>query len=103
MRTLVVSLALLAVGAAASADEPMRCGNALVTMPISLEELLSKCGEPAAKDVSTEDVRAGGKSGTSRAVGTATSEKWTYRSSAQSQPMVVTIVGGKVTKIERGE
>jgi len=104
MRTLYFSLALLALGAAASADEPLRCGNWLIAMPISLEELVRKCGEPAAKDVSSEDVRAGGKSaGASRVVGTATTEKWTYRSGAQSLPMVVTIVDGKVTRIEQGK
>jgi hypothetical protein len=104
MRTLLVSLAFLALAAAASADEPLRCGNWLVAMPISLDELLRKCGEPAAKEVSAEDIRAGGKTGSaSRVVGTTKTEKWTYRSGTQSIPMVVTIVDGKVTKIEQGE
>ena len=103
MRTLLVTLALIALGAAATAAEPMRCGNWLVATPISLDELLHKCGEPAAKEVSAEDIRAGGKSGSaSRVVGTVTTEKWTYRSNDQSVPMIVTIVDGKVTKIERG-
>jgi hypothetical protein len=104
MRTLPVSLACLALGTAALADEPMRCGNWVVAMPVSLEELLRKCGEPASKEMSTEDIRTGGKSGTgSRAIGTSTTERWTYRSSAQSLPMIVTIVDGKVTKIEQGK
>ena len=104
MRTLLVSLAFLALGASASAAEPMRCGNWLVATPISLDELLHKCGEPAAKEVSTEDIRAGAKSGSaSRVVGTVTTEKWTYRTNDQSVPMIVTIVDGKVTRIEQGK
>jgi Protein of unknown function (DUF2845) len=104
MRTLLVSLAFLAFGVAASAAEPMRCGNWLVATPISLDELLHKCGEPDAKEVSTEDIRAGAKSGSaSRVVGTVTTEKWTYRPGDQSVPMIVTIVDGKVTKIEQGK
>jgi Protein of unknown function (DUF2845) len=104
MHTLLLSLALLALGAAASAAEPMRCGNWLVATPISLEELLQKCGEPATKETSTEDIRAGAKSGSaSRVVGTVTTEKWTYRAGDQSVPMIVTIVDGKVTKIEQGK
>jgi len=102
MRTLVLPVALLALGGVASADEVMRCGNWVIAAPISLEELLSKCGEPAQKDVVTEDVRTGAKSGrASQVVGTTTTEKWTYRPSTQSLPMVVTIVDGKVTRIER--
>jgi hypothetical protein len=102
MRTLVFSLTLLALGGAAYADEVMRCGSWVIAMPISLEELLSKCGEPAKKDVKTEDVRTGTKSGhASQVVGTTTTEKWTYSPSTLSLPMVVTIVDGNVTSIER--
>ncbi len=104
MRTLVGALALLAVCTVASGDEAMRCGSSLVTTPISLEKLLQTCGEPAAKEVSTEDIRTIGKPGApSRAIGTTTTEKWTYRPDAHSLPMVVTIIDGKVTKIERGK
>lgn len=104
MRALVASLALLSVCTAAPAEEAMRCGNSVVTTPISLEELLRKCGEPTSKEVSTEDIRTAGKPGAaSRAIGTTTTEKWTYRSDAQSLPMIVTIIDGRVTKIERGK
>jgi hypothetical protein len=102
MRTLLIPLALLALGGAASADEVMRCGDWVIAMPISLEELRDKCGEPAKKDVTTEDVRTGAKSGhSSQVVGSTTTEKWTYRPSTLSLPMVVTIVDGQVTRIER--
>ncbi len=104
MRTLLGLLAILALGATAVADEPMRCGNWLIVMPISLDELLRKCGEPASREVSTEDIRAAGKAGSaSRVIGTTTTERWTYRSSEQSLPMVVTIIDGKVTRIATGE
>ena len=104
MRTLFALLVTLALGATALADEPMRCGNWLIAMPVSLDELLHKCGEPSSKEVSTEDIRAAGKSGSgSRAIGTTTTEKWTYRSSEQSLPTIVTIIDGKVTRIAKGE
>ena len=75
MRIVTVSMAMLLVGAAAQADEPLRCGNWLVTTPISVEDLLHKCGEPAEKKVIAEDVRSGGKTGSSsRVVGTVSSE-----------------------------
>jgi hypothetical protein len=93
--------ALLAISGAASADEVMRCGNWVIAVPIALQELRSKCGEPTKKEVTTEDVRAGGKSGGSQVVGKTTTERWTYRSNSQALPIVVTVVDGKVTRIDR--
>lgn len=100
MRFIAALAFVLALPAAATADEPLRCGNWVVTLPISLADLLSKCGAPAAKEVTTQDIRTGGRAGgASRASGTTTTEKWTYHSGGQSMPMIVIIVDGTVTKI----
>lgn len=102
MRALL-SFALLVLPAAAiHADESLRCGNWVVALPVTVEELVAKCGEPAAKEVSSEDVRVPGKGGTgSRVIGTTQSETWTYQPSSQSLPMVVSIRDGKVVRIAR--
>jgi Protein of unknown function (DUF2845) len=98
----VLTLAMSSAPSAA-ADESMRCGNDIVTAPISAQELLRKCGAPAKKEATTEEVRAGGRSGTSREVGTTTVERWTYNSGGQSLPMVATVVDGQVVKLARAE
>ena len=101
MRIGFSAIALCVLAQAAAADESMRCGNWLVSVPVTVDDLLSKCGEPATKDVSTQDVRSAARGGASRMMGTTTTEKWTYQPDSQSLPMVVTIVDGKVTRIER--
>jgi len=82
----------------------LRCGSWIVSLPTSVEELLKRCGEPAAKEVTTDEIRTPGRAGVaSRGTGTTTTEKWTYHAGSQSIPMVVTIVDGQVTKIGRGD
>ena len=95
-------LILLVSAPPATADDSLRCGSWIVARPVSLDELLSKCGEPQKKEVTTEDIRSSGRSGSSsRKIGTTTIEKWTYNADGQSLPMIVTIVDGQVTKIDR--
>lgn len=97
MRVALSTIAVCLLTQPAAADELMRCGNWLVSVPITVSELLSKCGEPAKKDVSTEGVRGA----TRGVIGTTTTEKWTYKHDNQSFPMVVTIVDRQVTRIEQ--
>jgi hypothetical protein len=102
MRIGILSIACLAFGATAWAGEVLNCGNWVVSLPVSLEELLRKCGQPLRKEVVTEEIRTAAQGGVaSRAVGATTTEKWTYQQSSQSLPMIVTIVDGKVSEIER--
>jgi hypothetical protein len=102
MRAAVLSLVFLAFAAISSAGETLSCGNSVVTLPVSLDELLRKCGQPLRKEVTTDEIRTAVQGGVaSRPVGTTTTEKWTYQRSGQSLPMVVTVVDGKVTDIER--
>jgi Protein of unknown function (DUF2845) len=84
--------------------ESMRCGATIVDETTSVADLLVKCGEPQSKDVKTEDVFARNPdTGLNRKIGTKIIERWVYRRSSQTLPMAVTIVDGKVTRLERAD
>jgi hypothetical protein len=87
---------------AASADETFRCGNSLVTSELSVDELLQKCGEPASRTSTTEDVQARNQYGLMIKVGETVRETWTYDRGI-NPAMVVTIVDGSIKSIERQE
>ncbi len=101
MRLRLPTLLMLLLPPVACGDEALRCGSWLVTLPVSQTELLQKCGEPDYRESTAEDVRAPARGGGSRAIGTTIIEKWTYRTDPGSLPMLVTLVDGKVTRIER--
>jgi len=102
LRVITATVPLVVMARTAIADESMRCGSWIVAVPVSAEELLRKCGDPLKREVKTEDIHAPGRSGVgSRTIGTTTTEKWTYNSDGQSLPMIVTVVDGKVTRIDR--
>jgi hypothetical protein len=98
MRWRIVLVLLLAFKQSV-ADESMRCGSSLVTSSYTVAELLKKCGEPNTKEVRVEDVRARGVYGYIK-VGETTIETWTYQRSSRALPRVVTIVDGKIVRIE---
>jgi hypothetical protein len=95
-------LLLLTFGGAVHA-ESMRCGPSVVDETISVSELLEKCGEPVSKDIKTEDVIARNRDGFTHKVGTKTIERWIYQRSNRALPMAVTIIDGKVTRLERAD
>ena len=98
--TLTAVLAAAAVfSTLARADEPMRCGSALITREATPEELVQKCGEPALKKVTEEDIRAANAGGGSRKVGTTLTEVWTYDRGTRAFEMEVTIIDGKIKSI----
>lgn len=105
MKRRPLSAALTAVLAAAlfsaisRADEPMRCGSSLITSEATLEELVQKCGEPASKKVTEEDIRAANAGGGTRKVGTTLTEVWTYDRGTRAFAMEVTIIDGKIKSI----
>jgi hypothetical protein len=91
------------LGGSASA-ESMRCGSSIVDETVSVADLLAKCGEPLSKDVKTEDVFARNPdTGFGRKIGTRIIERWIYRRSTGSLPMAVTIIDGKVNRLERAD
>jgi Protein of unknown function (DUF2845) len=95
-------LCALAVPYGAAADS-MRCGKWVLNETSSVAELLEKCGAPADKTSTIEDVLAINAAGVPYKTGTTTREQWFYQRSAQSLRMVVTIVDGVIKTIERAE
>ncbi len=103
MRRMVVICALAAIiPSLARSDETFRCGSYLVSTPLSVAELLQKCGQPSSKQTGTEDVRAKVGAGGTRKIGTSATEVWRYNRPG-SPPMIVTIVDGAIQSIEAGE
>jgi hypothetical protein len=103
IRYLLAACFALSSGTAAHA-ESMRCGNSIVDETTSVADLLEKCGEPTTKDVKSEDVMARNPdTGFMRKIGTKITERWVYKRSSGSLPMAVTIVDGKVTRLERAD
>jgi len=95
---------LLSLGLISAAHgDSMRCGPAVVNETISVSELLQKCGEPLSKDIKTEDVIARNPDGFTYKVGTKIIERWIYQRSTRALPMAVTIIDGKVTRLERAD
>ncbi len=80
-------------------DEIFRCGSWLVSVDISVPELLKKCGKPSSQQVSTADVR----NEHGARVGTSTLEVWRYDRGSRAAPMIVTIVDGQIQSLERGK
>ena len=97
---IAVGIMLFAVTAAA---ESMRCGSSIVSETTSVADILAKCGEPLSKDVQSEDIYSRNADGFTRKIGTKITERWIYRRTTQSLPMAVTIVDGKVTRLERAD
>ena len=98
----VAAWILLTLPAAAWADS-MRCGKWVVSETSSSAEIREKCGEPQQKDVSRDDVFGKNALGNAIKLGVTVTERWRYQRSTGSLPMLVTIVDGKVVRIERTE
>lgn len=99
---LVCSVAL-AAPVVASADS-MRCGKWVVSESVTVDELLNKCGQPQSRDVSKDDVYATNVNGMRVKTGKVTvTERWIYRNSNRSLPMVVVIVDGKIISLTRSD
>jgi hypothetical protein len=103
MKVPALVLAAALATSAARADD-MRCGKWVVDEEISLEEPVSKCGQPRSKEIETREIRRANLNGAgSQVVGTTTIEKWIYRRTPGALPMLVTIEDGKVKRIEKAE
>jgi len=98
-RLALLSLLLLPIAAAA---ETFRCGKWIINEDTTLEELMQKCGPPTSQESRTEDIKARNTStGLIIKTGETTTEIWTYDRGPQASPMVVTIIDGRVKRIER--
>lgn len=87
----------------ASADS-MRCGKWVVSESVTVGELLSKCGEPQSRDITTDDVYITNANGMRVKTGRQTvTERWIYRNSSRSLPMAVVIMDGKIVSLTRAD
>jgi hypothetical protein len=97
-----LALAFFALLPLAAPAETFRCGKWIIGQDVTLEELLQKCGTPASRASRVEDVRApNGYTGGNTKVGETVIETWVYDLGSGKSPMEVTIVDGRVKKIER--
>jgi len=102
-RPLVLALASALLANLAWADENFRCGKWIASSELTLTELLAKCGEPTSRATRTDDVMIRHPdTGLLYKSGEIIVETWTFARGSGAQPMVVTIVGGRIKSIERG-
>ena len=103
MRVLAVVVGALSIVPLAASAESMRCGKWIINETMTTDEILSKCGEPQKKDVSKQDVFAKNPAGYTTKRGEQVIERWYYKHSSGSLPMMVKIIDGKIISIERAE
>jgi hypothetical protein len=97
-RLVLVAFALLPLAASA---ETFRCGKWIIDDETVLEELMQKCGTPTSRESRVEDVRAPNQyTGGNTKVGETVIEIWTYDLGPGKSLMVVTIVDGRIKKID---
>lgn len=98
---LLLLMAAVAAANVANADS-MRCGKWVVNESTSLDELVTKCGQPRSKNVTKDDVYMTNVNGMRVKTGGVTvTERWTFQASSRSLPMELTIVDGKVVNLTR--
>jgi hypothetical protein len=101
MNIRIAAAAALLIPAVATA-ETFRCGKWIIDSETTLPELTQKCGAPTSRESRVEDVRAPNVyTGGNTKVGETVIETWVYQRSSSSAAMVVTIVDGRIKKIER--
>jgi hypothetical protein len=71
-----------------AAAESLRCGTALIKVDDSKLKVTRRCGKPMYKDVISGDQDS-------------KTEEWVYQRGSREFPMVITIRGQKVIRIER--
>lgn len=103
MRVFLTVLVLAAWMPSGAQADSMRCGKWVVNEQASKAEIVEKCGEPQRKDVREEDVYSRNPAGFTNKQGVKVTELWYYKRSTQALEMVVQIVDGKVTSIQRAD
>lgn len=95
------TLLILLLAPLCASAESMRCGKWVVNEESSPAEIAEKCGDPQDKEISEDDVFGRNPAGYSFKVGVQVTERWYYKPTAGSLPMLVTIIDGKVKSIAR--
>lgn len=91
-------LALLMTQSATA--ETFRCGSKIVTKAITVAELVRLCGQPREKTVTEVEPRSTTLYGNSRVLPKIKTEIWIYDRGSQSFGMRVTILDGKIMRME---
>ncbi len=79
----LVCFAALAAPEVAGADS-MRCGKWVVSESVTVDELLTKCGQPKSRDVTKDDVYMTNVNGRRVKTGEVTvTERWIYQTSTE--------------------
>jgi hypothetical protein len=99
----LIAVVFASLAVAARADN-FRCGKWIASADLSVSELRAKCGEPASKETRTEDVVARNAAGYTYKTGqVVVIETWTYHRGSGASPMIVTIIDGRIDRIERAQ
>lgn len=99
----LVCIAALAAPDVAGADS-MRCGKWVVSESSTVDELISKCGQPKSLEVTKDDVYMTNVNGMRVKTGdTTVTERWIYQPSPRALPMSVLVVDGKVVSLMRAD
>lgn len=95
------SIATAALAATvASAEDTVRCKDALVTVGMIEAEVVARCGEPETKDVESVPIRARRANGSTYVVGAVQIERWTYDRGPGQFPALLTFESGKLKSVE---
>lgn len=101
IRGFVCFLSLAGAMSTATADS-MRCGKWVVNESATVDELLSKCGQPQSRDITQEDTYTINPRGARVKTGGITvKERWIYKPSSGTLPMQVLVVDGRVMSLTR--
>jgi hypothetical protein len=84
--------------------DSMRCGKWIVNESATLNELVTKCGQPKSHSVEKEDQYAINPNGARVKTGVQTTrERWIYQPTPGALPMAVQIVDGRIVAIARDD
>lgn len=102
MRPEIGVLLPLALAAApyASADDTLRCGNAIVTTGMVADQVAARCGEPSSKSTEQTPVTSRSRHGAVKNVAGGRIERWTYDRGYGQLPALLTFEHGKLKSIE---
>ena len=88
---------------AGGTESSIRCSGGIVSVGDATIDLLGKCGMPSLREVRSFETNAVATLGPVRGtINAAVSERWTYDFGSSQFLMFVTVEGGKVFAIERG-
>ena len=101
---LVTAFVVALIASATVHADSMRCGNKIVNESATLDELVTKCGQPKDRKVVKEDQYAINPNGARVKTGGQTvKERWIYQPTPGTLPMAVQILDGKIVSITRAQ